>query len=176
MPELEIYAALVREFEPMLRGYVASLVRDRALADDITQEAFVLAYRNFSSLRKTTSFGAWIRSIARHAAWRELSKRKREIPWDPEVIAGMEDILSIFDDPVRGDTWRERLGIVRACYEQLAQTLKEPCRHFYFERRATATIAEMLRAAPATIRKRLERARIAIKDCVEARLGLEAAE
>ncbi|MBN1674621.1 MAG: hypothetical protein JXR37_26475 [Kiritimatiellae bacterium] len=33
MPELEIYEALVREFEPMRRGYVASLVRDRSFPE-----------------------------------------------------------------------------------------------------------------------------------------------
>jgi RNA polymerase sigma-70 factor, ECF subfamily len=78
LPAGESFEALYRRTFPRVYGYVASLLRDRAAAEDVTAQAFERAYRKRRSFRATRgSSEAWIFGIARNAALDELRKRKR---------------------------------------------------------------------------------------------------
>ena len=70
---------LYRNTFPRVYAYVASLLRDRPAAEDVTALAFERAYRKrsrFSARRGSPE--AWIFGIARNAALDELRKRKRQ--------------------------------------------------------------------------------------------------
>ena len=172
MSELQAYEILVKEHENMVGAYVRGIVGDSALAKDITQEAFVRAYQKLSSFKAGSSFGAWIRTIARNLAIDHIRKNGREIAWDPELIQGLEDVLQPLEDPVRGEAWSDRVRTVETCFDSLPEILREPCRLYYYEESATAQIAETLRIGLDTVRKRLERARDLIKECFEKALAL----
>jgi DNA-directed RNA polymerase specialized sigma24 family protein len=62
---------------------------------------------------------------------------------------------------------------VESCFESLPETLRAPCRLYYYEDQQTPRIAEILEVALDTVRKRLERARDGIRECFEKTLGLE---
>jgi RNA polymerase sigma-70 factor, ECF subfamily len=69
---------LYRNTFPRVYAYVASLLRDRAAAEDVTALAFERAYRKrgrFSTRRGSPE--AWVFGIARNAALDELRKLKR---------------------------------------------------------------------------------------------------
>lgn len=70
----EIYAYLVR------------MLRDGELAADLTQDAFVKAYRNYDTLEKPENARAWLYQIAHRVALDELRRRKivRFLPWTGE--------------------------------------------------------------------------------------------
>jgi RNA polymerase sigma factor, sigma-70 family len=70
----EIYAYLVR------------MLRDSELAADLTQDAFVKAYKNYDMLEKDENARAWLYQIAHRVALDELRRRKivRMIPWTGE--------------------------------------------------------------------------------------------
>jgi RNA polymerase sigma-70 factor (ECF subfamily) len=70
----EIYAYLVR------------MLRDSELAADLTQDAFVKAYRAYGSLEKDENARAWLYQIAHRVALDELRRRKivRFFPWTGE--------------------------------------------------------------------------------------------
>jgi RNA polymerase sigma-70 factor (ECF subfamily) len=70
----EIYAYLVR------------MLRDPELAADLTQDAFVKAYRNYETLEKPENARAWLYQIAHRVALDELRRRKivRFLPWTGE--------------------------------------------------------------------------------------------
>jgi RNA polymerase sigma-70 factor (ECF subfamily) len=76
--EAETFEALYRRTLPRVYAYVASLLQDRATAEDVTALTYERAYRKrrgFSALRGTRE--AWIFGIARNAALDELRRRKR---------------------------------------------------------------------------------------------------
>lgn len=173
MSDLHAYEILVREHETMVTAYVRGIVGDATLAQDIAQEAFIRGHRHLAKFRPGSSFAAWIRTIARNLAIDELKRRKREVPLDPDVIQGMEDMLQVFDDPARGETWKDRVQTVEGCFRSLPDTLREPCRLYYYEDEDTNRIAETLRIGVATVRKRLERARDLIKTCIKKALAAE---
>jgi RNA polymerase sigma factor (sigma-70 family) len=71
----EIYAYLVR------------MLRDPELAADLTQDAFVKAYKAYDSLEKDENARAWLYQIAHRVALDELRRRKiiRMVPWTGEA-------------------------------------------------------------------------------------------
>src|SRR4051812_48393512 len=76
---------LYRNTFPRVYAYVASLLRDRPAAEDVTALAFERAYRKrsrFSARRGSPE--AWIFGIARNAALDELRKRKRRASLETE--------------------------------------------------------------------------------------------
>jgi RNA polymerase sigma factor (sigma-70 family) len=76
--DTESFAALYERTFPRVYAYVASLLRDRAAAEDVTAQAFERAYCKRSSYRpKRGSLEAWLFGIARNAALDELRRRKR---------------------------------------------------------------------------------------------------
>jgi RNA polymerase sigma-70 factor, ECF subfamily len=67
-------------------AYLFRMVRDGELAADLTQDAFVKAYRNYDTLEKPENARAWLYQIAHRVALDELRRRKivRFIPWTGE--------------------------------------------------------------------------------------------
>ena len=76
--DTETFAALYERTFPRVYAYVASLLRDRSAAEDVTAQAFERAYRRRATYRKRRgSHEAWLFGIARNAALDELRRRKR---------------------------------------------------------------------------------------------------
>ena len=74
----EGFAELYERTFPRVYAYVASMLRDRASAEDVTAQAFERAYRKRRSYRPGRgSADAWVFGIARNAALDELRRRKR---------------------------------------------------------------------------------------------------
>jgi RNA polymerase sigma-70 factor, ECF subfamily len=85
--EAETFTALYERAFPRVYAYVASLLRDRAAAEDVTAQAFERAYRKRRSYRaRRGTPEAWLFAIARNAALDELRRRKRRagLEIDPE--------------------------------------------------------------------------------------------
>lgn len=74
----ERFEALYRSSRDDLYAYVATLLRDRAAAEDVTALAFERAYRRRRSFdRRRGQERAWLFGIARNAALDELRRRRR---------------------------------------------------------------------------------------------------
>ena len=72
------FEALYRSARDDVYAYVATLLRDRAAAEDVTAAAFERAYRKQRTYKPGRgSERAWLFGIARHAALDELRRRKR---------------------------------------------------------------------------------------------------
>jgi RNA polymerase sigma-70 factor, ECF subfamily len=100
---------LYRNTFPRVYAYVASLVRDRAAAEDVTALAFERAYRKrggFSARRGSPE--AWVFGIARNAALDELRRRRRRAtlaaePADQQLPGPYEEAERTFTrEQVRG--------------------------------------------------------------------------
>jgi RNA polymerase sigma-70 factor (ECF subfamily) len=67
-------------------AYLLRMLRDPELAADLTQDAFIKAYRAYDSLEKPENARAWLYQIAHRVALDELRRRKiiRFLPWTGE--------------------------------------------------------------------------------------------
>ena len=70
------FEILVREYQRMVFAYVMAVTNDKELAEDLTQEAFLVAYRRMADYDKTRDFGAWLRGIARKLV---MAQRRRSM-------------------------------------------------------------------------------------------------
>ena len=77
----ERFEALYRASRDDVYAYVATLLRDRVTAEDVTAQAFERAYRRRRTFdRRRGEERAWLFGIARNAALDELRRRKRLAP------------------------------------------------------------------------------------------------
>jgi RNA polymerase sigma-70 factor (ECF subfamily) len=72
----------LRAFEELVRGYQAEVFRfalhlthDHPLAEDVTQETFLRAFRFIGGYRGAQRFGSWLFAIARNCSMDALRKR-----------------------------------------------------------------------------------------------------
>jgi len=108
----EAFEALYRRAMPRVYGYVATLLRDRAAAEEVTAQAFERAYRRRRSFRPSRGTQeAWLFGIARNAALDELRRRKRHaaLETDPEDVHA-EDPGDAVDGALRRQAVRAALG------------------------------------------------------------------
>ena len=108
----EGFTELYERTFPRVYAYVASLLRDRSAAEDVTAQAFERAYRKRGSYRPARgSMDAWVFGIARNAALDELRKRKRRavLEGDPEDV-GSPTPEDQADLAVRRETVRAALA------------------------------------------------------------------
>jgi RNA polymerase sigma-70 factor (ECF subfamily) len=71
------FETLVRAYQAPVWRLVHQLVRDEQLAEDVTQEAFLRAYRFLPRYRGDSRFSTWLLSVARNCAMDELRRFER---------------------------------------------------------------------------------------------------
>ena len=71
------YRGLVERYQSRVFALVVGMVRGREDARDLTQEAFVKAYKNLSRFRLESSFYTWLYRIAMNLAIDHLRKQKK---------------------------------------------------------------------------------------------------
>ncbi len=79
------FERLFEQYHAPVLNYLHRMVGERALAEDLTQDAFVKAYRALPSTREDLAFKAWIYRIATNTAISHLRRRKlvRWVPFLP---------------------------------------------------------------------------------------------
>src|SRR5213592_2379155 len=77
-PARDTFEELYRSSRDDVYAYVATLLRDRVAAEDVTELAFERAYRRRRTFdRRRGEERAWLFGIARNAALDELRRRRR---------------------------------------------------------------------------------------------------
>src|SRR5882757_9469179 len=78
--------ALFTKHHNEIYAYLVRMLREPELAADLTQDAFVKAYKNYETLEKPENARAWLYQIAHRVALDEIRRRKiiRFFPWTGE--------------------------------------------------------------------------------------------
>ena len=94
--DLRAFESLVRDYQADAWRFAYHLTRNRALAEDVTQEAFLRAYRALDSYRGQAKFTSWLLRIVRNCAIDAYRKTRRETPVaeHPETAADGERAAS----------------------------------------------------------------------------------
>jgi RNA polymerase sigma-70 factor (ECF subfamily) len=176
----DLFVVLIREHELGLLAFVRACVRDPADAEDIVQETFVAAWRQLSEYDPQRPFSRWLRGIARHkishyfercAAARRLT---RILP--PEAVASLADEFERLNRPARGEVYRDCFAALRECLAALAQTDRDVVERAYRESQTCRAIAAQLGQTVEAIKKRLQRARARLRECILGKLEPEVAD
>jgi RNA polymerase sigma-70 factor, ECF subfamily len=85
------FSELVRRHQSAVRATLRRLTAgNHALADDLAQDTFMLAYRNLNSFRQEARFSTWLFRIATNAFLADARKRKEELLGDRDAEIGAE--------------------------------------------------------------------------------------
>ncbi len=150
-----LFYGLVRDYHRIVFNYVFRMVGDEALAEDVTQEAYLRAYRGLPKLPPGANHRAWLFRIATNAATDELRRRKRR-PVVP-LLASLG---------LRAPTESEDRRLGRVTLDEAL--LRLPAHHrailnlFEFAEFSAPEVGEVMGISPETARKRRQRAREAL--------------
>jgi RNA polymerase sigma-70 factor (ECF subfamily) len=92
--DAEGFRLLFERYSRPVISFVFDMVGDRALAEDLTQETFVRAYRHLSALREEEKFSTWLFSIAKNVAREHLRSGERravKVELDDESVLELRD-------------------------------------------------------------------------------------
>lgn len=150
----------------MLLAYLRSMLRDRTAVDDVFQETLVTAWRTLERFDHDRPFAPWLRGIARnHVLVHYRKDRRVPLACEESVLAHLDRRLDqIGRRP--GDTWEEKLEALDDCLDRLPQDTRTLLDWHYQLELTTERIADRLEANRETVKKRLQRARARLLDCL----------
>jgi RNA polymerase sigma factor (sigma-70 family) len=153
------FAALVRRFERTALAVAFACCGDAALAGDITQEAFLRAWRRLGDLSDEAKFGPWLCGIVRHlsADARRRGRGRHAVPLD---AAGAGEVV----DPAATLDRMEQADMINWALRQLDEISRTAVVLRYYENLSSVEIAELIDATPAAVDMRLSRARRTLRD------------
>lgn len=171
--DLDAFNRLVLAYQDLAFNVAYRLMSDPAEAQDVTQDAFVSAYRKLDSFRGG-SFKAWLLRIVTNAGYDALRKRKRQpvVPLEP---------LSVDDEEIESPSWiadpgetpedaaaRGELGAaIQHCLDRLAVEFRTVVVLVDVQGLDYAEAAETVGKPLGTIKSRLARARVRMQDCLQ---------
>ena len=90
----EAFRLIFERYSRPVISFIYDQVGDRELADELTQETFVRAYRGLKSLRKETKLSTWLFGIAKNVSRESLRARIRQnqhIDLDDKQVLDLSD-------------------------------------------------------------------------------------
>jgi len=143
--------------------FILRLVRNPALAEELTNEVFLEVWRNAGTFEGTSSVVTWMLSIAHHRAVSSL-RRRREASWDEAAAALLPDAT---DDPEVAAQKVEKGTILRRCLDALSVEHRGIVDLVYFHEMSVAEAAEVLRIPENTVKTRLFHARKRLSELLQ---------
>ena len=168
--------AIIRSNNRRLYRLARGILRNDSEAEDVVQETYVRAFTHLDNFRGDSSFGTWLGRIAINEALGRLRRRRAGVEWtslEPEVLNAQIIPFPVpaASDPEKTMTQRQIQNVV----EQAIDELPEPFRMVFMTRVVEGMnveeTAEILGLKPETVKTRLHRARAALRENVEKKIG-----
>jgi len=170
---LDAFNRLVLAYQDSVYAQAYRMMGESGSADDATQEAFISAYRSIRSYRGG-SFKAWLLRIVTNACYDELRRRKRRptTPLEP---------VDAYGDEIESPTWitdpsespeesaaRMELGMaIQKCLNHLPEDFRAVVILVDMQGLDYREAADVIGKPLGTIKSRLARARLRLRDCLQ---------
>lgn len=167
------YDLLVLKYQHKIVGLVSRYLRDQDEVLDVTQEAFIKAYRALPRFRGDSAFYTWLYRIAINTAKNHLvSKSRRPPDTDLDIDEGefqeASGALSQMENPENSLATEQLKAVVYQAIDDLAEDLKAAITLREFEGFSYEEIAEVMDCPVGTVRSRIFRARETIEKKIAA--------
>ncbi|HEU4353358.1 MAG TPA: RNA polymerase sigma factor RpoE [Burkholderiales bacterium] len=166
----QAFELLVDKYQRKLARLLSRFIRDPAEVEDVTQEAFIKAYRALPAFRGDSAFYTWLYRIGINTAKNYLMAMGRRAPTSTEVEAedaeGFEEGEQLRDinTPESVLLSNEIARTVNATIEQLPEELRTAIQMREIEGMSYEDIAKAMDCPIGTVRSRIFRAREAIAE------------
>jgi RNA polymerase sigma factor (sigma-70 family) len=155
------FEELVTPLFDSLYNFACWLVRNQNDAEDLVQETYLKAFRNFASFQPGTNFRAWIFRTLKNTVLGSCSKLERRMTF---AIDSEEDLPATCTTPESLLIERSDVSAVRCALEQLPVIFREVILLCDVEDASYAEIADILSIPIGTVMSRLARARKMVRE------------
>ena len=155
----EAFRLIFERYSRPLISFLYDLVGDRELAEDLTQETFVRAYRNLSTMREETKLSTWLFGIARNVAREAIRARlrsNRHVDLEDESVQDLSDTAPVPVDRLLG---KELNAVIRHSLASLDEDKRLVFTLKVFQQCSYEEIAEITGFSIAKLKTDLHRAR-----------------
>jgi RNA polymerase sigma-70 factor (ECF subfamily) len=171
--DLTAFNRLVLVYQDMVYNQAYRMMGEAESAEDATQDAFISAYKNIRSYRGG-SFKSWLLRIVTNACYDELRRRKRRPtqplePVDQENNEEFESARWMVDPGESPEEALERTELDRAlqhCLEDLPPDFRAVVILVDIQGMDYTEAAAVVKTPLGTIKSRLARARLRLRDCL----------
>jgi len=176
--DLDAFNRLVLAYQDLVYSQAYRMMGEEEAAEDAAQDAFIAAFRKLSSYRGG-SFKAWLLRIVTNLCYDELRRRKRRptVPLEP-VDSDEEEIESphwMADpgaSPEESAEQAELAGALRHCLGDLPAEFRSILVLVDMQGMDYAETAQTVGKPLGTVKSRLARARLRMRDCLQGFLEL----
>ena len=159
-PRRRRFDRLVAVYHADMYRYAAWLCRDRAIAEDVVQEAMLRAWRSLEALRDDAAAKQWLLTIVRRENARYFERKRLETVDIDSLTASQAALLAEEPD--------EKLNELRESIFELEDDYREPLVLQVLMGYSTSEIGELMGLRQGAVLTRLHRARLKLKDVVAA--------
>ena len=170
---LDAFNALVLHYQDNVFNTALRILGDEDLASDATQEAFISAFRSIASFRGG-SFKAWLMRTVTNACYDELRRQKRRpsVPLEPESDEGEKiDSPRWLADPNMSTEQKAEADevehAIQHCLNNLPVEFKTVVVMADIQGMDYSEVAIAVRVPLGTIKSRLARARLRLRECLQ---------
>ncbi|MDD3884905.1 MAG: RNA polymerase sigma factor RpoE [Gallionella sp.] len=166
----QAFNLLVTKYQRKLGRLISRFIRDPAEAEDVTQDAFIKAYRALPGFRGESAFYTWLYRIGINTAKNYLLASKRRAPtstpFDIEDAESFEDatLLHEVSTPENELMSKQVVDVVQSSLQQLPEDLRSALTLREIEGLSYEEIASVMNCPIGTVRSRIFRAREAVAE------------
>ncbi|MGL4511761.1 MAG: RNA polymerase sigma factor [Lacipirellulaceae bacterium] len=168
------FGDLVTKHQDRLRSTLARLTGSAEEAEDVAQEAFVQALLKLETFQRSARFYTWLYRIAFNLAVSKSRKRRPRVSLSAVQEAGGPEAVCAGPAPGRHAEAQERRELLHAAIAELADDHRQVLVLREFEGFDYQEIADTLGVPIGTVRSRLFRARLQLRELLAPTLGDDA--
>jgi RNA polymerase sigma-70 factor (ECF subfamily) len=163
------FLRLLAKHERRLRGYILPLVPNWADAEDVAQEVRIRLWEQFDSYDPAKDFGAWACTIAYYQVltYREKRSRRRQLISSESLELVAKTVVAMSDE------LESAQRALADCFEKLPKAKRDLLTYYYSGKHTMREIAARLGRTFDATRNAILRTRMALRDCVKAKLDKE---
>lgn len=169
------FELILRRYNQRLFRVARGIIGNDAEAEDVVQEAYLLAYQNLSRFEGRSSFSTWLTKIAVHEA--AARRRKNRRGWFLTLNEPERDLMASYSgrrNPSEDEVSRKELRhVLSNAVDALPSDLRIIFTLRVIERMSTVQTAQCLDLSSANVKIRLHRARLQLRSWIDDRIGEE---
>jgi RNA polymerase sigma-70 factor (ECF subfamily) len=168
--DLQAFNTLVLHYQSQVYNLTYRVMGEGDSAADMTQEAFISAYKNIRRFRGG-SFKAWLMRIATNACYDELRRRKRRPQTSLEALYVVDEdpsptLHSETESPEKSAMRGELAAAIQRCISALPESQRIAAVLCDVQGYSYEEISSMMGISLGTVKSRLSRARTKLRDCL----------
>jgi RNA polymerase sigma-70 factor, ECF subfamily len=155
---------LIARHQVKVFRFTTRLVRNDAVAEELTNEVFLEAWRNAAKFEGRSSVSTWLLSIAHNRAVSHLRKRREET-WNDDQA---NELVDSADNPEVIAQKADKGAAMRKCLVGLTPEHREIIDLVYYQEQSIAEVSAVLGIPEATVKTRMFYARKKLSELLKA--------